>query len=534
MAGSNLEAFGGSAVAKVKRMSLTQQLLIGGAFVAVVGLALFVSRLGGSTSMGILYSDLEPEVAASIVDQLESQGIPYELSDSGRVVWVPRQLVATTRLDMSAAGLPESSGGWSILDEQGITSSAFDQRVGYQRAMEDELAQTIASIDGVASAEIHLVIPEKDLFVADEINASASVLLLMDGSTTVSPEQVQAIVNLVASSVEGLTTDNVTVTDGAGQLLAGGDTDGMSGLEGDNQSRTAKAFERDVQQQIVGLLEAVVGPGRAVVTVEADLDFDAVVITEEKHTEPVNAAGETLPQQETTRNEQYTNPTGADAGSLDIETQILDGAPVEGADGSLYSLNERDVAYALDRVVTSTERAPGNIRRLSVAVVIDDGVVGSEQLPELERVVTAAVGANLARGDSVAVSLLPFDVTLEDQQAAEAAAEEAAAAGGSDLMGLIRTVGSVVVALVVLILGLLMLRKGTRRRIVDSIDLSSLSAAMAAGGAVDPSTGRALGPGARPVPPPATEEDLTALIANQPEDIAVVLRQWLTQPEASR
>ncbi len=535
MPGSSLESFGGGAMSKVKRLSLTQQLMMGGAFIALVGLVLFASRLGGSTSMGILYSDLEPEVAASIVDQLESQGVPYELSDSGRVIWVPRQLVSATRLDMSAAGLPESAGGWSILDNQGITSSAFDQRVGYQRAMEDELAKTIASIDGVASADVHLVIPEKDLFVADDIKSSASVLLLMDGANTVSPEQVQAVVNLVASSVEGLTTANVTVTDGTGQLLAGGDSEGLLGMESANQSRMAKAFEADVQQQIVGLLEAVVGPGRAVVTVEAELDFDAVVITEEKHSEPVNAAGQTLPQQETTRNEQYSNPNGTDAGTLNIETQVLNGVPAQGADGSLYTLNERDVAYALDRVVTSTERAPGNIRRLSVAVVIDDAVADAAQLPELERVVTAAVGADVTRGDSVAVSLLPFEVTPEEEEAAQAeAAAVAAKAGGSDLMSLIRTVGSILVALMVLILGLLMLRKGTRRTIVDSIDVASLPDALGTGDAVDPITGRALGVGERTGSPPATEEELTALIANQPEDIAAVLRQWLTQPEASR
>ena len=157
MAGTSVEAFGGSTVASIRRMNMNQQLLLGGVFVAVVALIFFVSRLGGSTSMGILYLGLEPETAAGVVDELESRGIEYELSDSGRVVWVPRQLVAETRLDMSALGLPDSTDGWSILDEQGITSSEFDQRVGYQRAMEGELASTIAVIDGVVGANVHLV-----------------------------------------------------------------------------------------------------------------------------------------------------------------------------------------------------------------------------------------------------------------------------------------------------------------------------------------------------------------------------------------
>jgi len=279
MAGTSLETFGGNAVSSVRRMNLNQQAMIGAAFVAVIGLVWYVGQMGGSSSMGILYSDLDPNVAAGIVEELDSSGVEYELSDSGRVIWVPRDEVLATRLDMSAAGLPESSGGWSILDNQGITSSEFDQRVGYQRAMEGELASTIAVIDGVSTANVHLVIPEQDLFVGDEIMASASVLLVMDGSEPLAPQQIQAVVNLVASSVEGLTTANVTVTDGAGRLLAGADEDGLAGMEGDNQIPMQSSFESDVESEISDLLSAVVGQGRAVVTVKADLDFDTVITT---------------------------------------------------------------------------------------------------------------------------------------------------------------------------------------------------------------------------------------------------------------
>ncbi len=529
MAGTSLESFGGNAVSSVRKLSLNQQIMLGAAFVGVVGLVWFVGQLGGSTSMGILYSDLEPTVAAGIVDELETRGVPYELSDSGRVILVPRDQVAATRLDMSAAGLPAASGGWSILDDQGITSSEFDQRVGYQRAMEGELASTIAVIDGVSSANVHLVIPEQDLFVGDEIMASASVLLVLDGAEPLAAQQIQAIVNLVASSVEGLTAANVTVTDDAGRLLSGGDADGIIGMEADNQVRMQASFESDVESEISSLLAAVVGEGRAVVTVKANLDFDTVTTTEESFLEPLTAAGATLPQQETTRVEEYNNAQAGDTGVVDIETEILDGAVPENGAGSFYTLTERDVAYALDRVVTSTERAPGTIRNLSVAVVIDETLVTPEQLPELERIVGAAVGVDLVRGDTVAVSLLPFDVSLEEQEEAALAAEEAAAGTGSgDSLGLIRTIGSIIVALVVLVLGVLMLRRGSKRTVVDSLDLSELPT-----GDNDGENGPS-GESSAALPRAATEENLSELIANQPEDIAVVLRQWLTQPEASR
>lgn len=522
MAGTSLEAFGGSTVQSIRRMNMNQQVLLAGVFVAVVALIFFVSRLGGSTSMGILYSGLEPETAAGVVDELESRGIPYELSDSGRVVWVPRQEVSATRLDMSALGLPDSTDGWSILDDQGITSSEFDQRVGYQRAMEGELASTIAVIDGVAGANVHLVIPEQDLFVGDEIMASASVLLQTSAGTPIAPMQVQAIVNLVASSVEGLTADQVTVTDDAGRLLAGGEGDGLASMESDNQIRLRESFESDVEQELAQLLVAVVGPGRAVVTVNADLDFDTVIRTEETYNESTNAAGETLPRSETTRLEEYGDPGDVEAGVVEIEEEILDGPVAEDATGSSYRLDERDVIYALDTVVTSTETAPGAITSLSVAVVIDEAALPAERVAEIENMVSAAIGADAARGDVVAVNLLPFDVSIEDADVAALEAEEvAAAAAPGGMMGMIRLGGTIVIGLVVLILGVLMLRRASRREVIDSIDLDEI-----------PAGALGAGQGAGGIELEKTEDDLLELVANQPDEIAAVLRQWLSEPES--
>ncbi len=533
MAGAGLEVFGGDPVGSVRRMALGQQLMLAGAFVAVAGLVFLVSRMGSSPEMGILYSDLEPQTAAAIVDELESRGVAYELTNGGQVVWVPQDMVANTRLDMSSAGLPNSSDGWSILDSQGITSSEFDQRVGYQRAMEGELASTIAVIDGVSSAKVHLVIPEQDLFVADEVMSSASVLLQMEGSESLSPTQVQAVVNLVASSVEGLASTEVTVTDGSGRLLAGGDVEGLAGMESDNQLRMTASFEGDLERELSALLNAVVGDGRSVVTVSADLDFDAVVTTQEQFSEPVTADGVTLPRAETTRLEQYDNGADAEEGDLDIETEILEGPADEGTARTNYQLDERDVSYALNSIVTSTEKAPGTIRSLSVAVVIDEEVVDAERVAEIETMVSAAVGADEARGDLVAVTLLPFDVSLEEQEElAEAAEAEALAAAAGSPIPLIRTIGSVVIALVVLVFGLMMLRKTSRRKVIDSIDLAELAndERPALGGDADGEDGDETAV-LSAAELESTEDDLFELIANQPDDIAAVLRQWLTQPE---
>ena len=532
MAEAPSDNIAGNAMAALKRLDTTQQAILAGVFVVVVGTIILVGRMGGSTSMGILYSDLEPSAAAAIVDELDSRGIPYELSDSGRVVWVPRQQVATTRLDMSSAGLPNTSEGWSILDNQGITSSEFDQRVGYQRAMEGELALTIAVIEGVESANVHLVIPEQDLFVDDETKASASVLLQTSSESAVAPSQVQAIVNLVASSVEGLTVAEVTVTDDMGRLLAGGDDDQLAGVEADNQTRLLNAFESDIEKEVVALLNAVVGPGRSAVTVAADLDFNRVATTTENFFEPVNGEGATLPLSETTRLEQYGTSAAEEGGELAIETEILFGVDpnADAAGSGGYVLDERDVVYAIDSVKTSTETAPGAIKSMSVAVVIDEAVLPAERVAEITEMVSAAVGATAERGDVIEVSLLPFDISLEEQEAAALAAA-APVPVESDPMELIRTAGAIGMGFLVLLAGVFMLRRASRRKVIESIELEALPTALG-GEDAQLGDGTTAAGELSPVRADATESDLLELVANQPEDIAAVLRQWLSQPES--
>ena len=374
----------------------------------------------------------------------------------------------------------------------------------------------------------------------DVITASASVLVRMEGDATLTPGQVQAIVNLVASAVEGLQASDVTVTDGSGRLLAGGDTEGIAGIESDNQLRMTDAFEADLERRLTQLLAAVVGDGRSVVTVAADLDFDSVQTTQEQFTEPVGTNGATLPRAETTRTEQYDSGTGTEEGVVDIETEILEGPNPEGRDRTNYLLDERDVSYALNSVVTTTQRAPGGIRSLSVSVVIDEAVLEAGRVGEIEAMIGAAVGADPERGDLVAINLLPFDLSLEEQQAAEEEAALAAESGGSGIVPLIRTVGASLLALVVLLMGLRMLRKSSRRRVIDSVELTAgQSAGSGATGDRDEDgrsdRGEAGGPGSesggRPLLTEPQEDDLFELIANQPDDIAAVLRQWLSQPE---
>ena len=540
MAGLGLQAVRSNVTSSVRRMSGPQRLTLGFAFVATVAAMFAVTRLTGGTPMATLYADLEPESAAAVVEQLDADAVPYELLDGGRVIKVPAAQVDSVRLGLSSQGLPDSGEGWSILDKQGITTSEFDQRVGYQRAMEGELARTIGAIDGVEEASVHLVIPKDDLFTGDAVQASASVLLVTKGGQELAPMQVQAIVNLVSSSVEGMTPDQVSVTDQSGRILAApGDSGAVAGLQGDSQLRARRDYENEMETDLESLLSTVVGPGLAQVSVTADLDFDAVQTTSEQY-EPIKGedGSQTLLNQ-TSRQELYRDAAAADAtGVLGVETPGTDatGATTSTttaggtADTSVkYSLDERDADYAMNKVVTTADKAPGQVKQLSVAVLLDETAVDAARVTEIQDLVSAAAGISADRGDTLAVSLLPINEQVRTTiEAANTPAEVEGA--GLDLIGLIRTIGTVIVALVVILFGLKSLKRDGGRKVIDSVPLSELEETLPALSA------GALGQLG------LTEEDeepaelrLQTLIANQPDDVAGVLRSWLSDEElASR
>ncbi len=540
MAGLNLQAVRSSVTGSVTRMNGPQRLTLGFAFVATLAAMFAVTRLTGGTPMATLYADLEPESAAAVVEQLDSQAVPYELLDGGRVIKVPAAQVDSVRLELSSQGLPDSGEGWSILDQQGITTSEFDQRVGYQRAMEGELARTIGAIDGVQEASVHLVIPKDDLFAADDVKASASVLLVTKSDQELAPMQVQAIVNLVSSAVEGMTPDQVSVTDQSGRILAApGDSGAVAGLQGDSQLRARREYESELETDLESLLSTVVGPGLAQVNVTADLDFDSVQTTSEQY-EPIKGedGSQTLLNQ-TSRQELYRDAAAAgETGVLGVETPGTDATgavtstTTAGAgtnDTSVkYSLDEKAADYAMNTVVTTADTAPGQVKQLSVAVLRDETAVDATRVTDIQDLVAAAAGINAERGDTLAVSLLPINEQVRATIEAANTPEEVESSG-LDLIGLIRTIGTVIVALVVILFGLKSLKRDGGRKVIDSVPLSELDDTLPALSAGALGEMGLMEPEEEPV-----ENRLQSLIANQPDDVAGVLRSWLNDEELVR
>src|SRR3712207_235978 len=249
------------------------------AIIGTMALALggfMVFRWAAAPTYAPLFSNLAPADASAIVDQLNSTGVPYEIGAGGGTILVPRDQVYDTRIALSGEGLPSSSdeGGYHLLDGQSISTSQFQEQTSFKRAMEGELESTIEAIDGVDTAVVHLAIPATGVFAEEQAPTTASVLV-DTGATTLAQGQVQAVVNLVSSSIDGLEPDNVTVADSSGRVLTV--TSGGAAGTAQAQSQQVADFETQRTAQVQAILDRVFGPGNATAQVTADLNFDKQV-----------------------------------------------------------------------------------------------------------------------------------------------------------------------------------------------------------------------------------------------------------------
>lgn len=547
MAGFDLAALKERAADLNAGFTKAQKALMAGAVVLVlVGVVAF-TRMAGGQDYATLFADLEPGDAAAVTERLDSDGISYELADGGSTVKVPRDVLYETRLQLSADGIGTGSQeGWSILDGQGITASEFSQRVGYQRALEGELARTIRSIDGVEGATVHLALPKDTAFALDDTEASASVLITTRPGFQIDHMQVQSIVNLVASSVDKLDPDDVTVADSTGRMLSAAGQGTLDGIGTDLNMRQAVAFEEQVRNELTSMLTSVVGPNNAVVRVSAELDFDEAEVTRETYSNPTtDPAGTPLPLQESERNETYTGGAPGTAGILGPE-----GEAGQGTTGATdYSLDESERTNAVNREVESIRRAPGTIERISVAVIIDEDSTTPAMVDQIEALVTAGADIRVDRGDSLAVTRMPFDTSLQDQVAEEMEAADAAAAA-SARNELYRTVALAVVVAIVLLVAWWKMRRAAKRRAALRAELAprpmpAIQSGLTVGeasGLID-ATDEALGADGRAAqldhldgllaatpqlsPSARMATDVAEMIDNQPEEVAQLLRSWL-------
>lgn len=405
-------------------LSIAQKASVAGAVVLTIIAIVLLMSWAGRPDMQIAFTGLDPTDAAAMADQLNEDGIPYSLTDGGRTIKVPEEQIADARIGLASSGLPKGgTNGYELFDDQSFGTTDFTQRVNYRRALEGELSRTLSQMDEVSSARVHIALQQDSLFVEEDEPATAAIILKLN-SGVLSPSKASAVSRLVAGSVEGLDSSNVTITDMAGNLLSGED----GGLNADaNASGNQKAkqnYERQMESSLNQMLAVAFGSGKVVTKVTAEMDFDKTEETSTIYQSPEQATGgQGIITKQSTSTETFEGDggTGATAGTpSNIPAQI---AATGGDSGSSsFESNSTDTDFNVNRTDSITVKAIGTVTKQYVAVMVD-GAVESGQVAQVEDLVKAGAGIDEARGDIVTVESIEFVETVNSGEAEAMAAE---------------------------------------------------------------------------------------------------------------
>jgi flagellar M-ring protein FliF len=384
----------------------------------LIGFFVVIGMQVTAPSMAPLYTELSMEDSNRVVNELESHGIPYELRSDGSTVLIPKDQVTRMRMRLAEAGLPRGGAvGYEIFDKSdALGTTSFVQNVNHLRALEGELSRTIRSLDRVAAARVHLVIPERQLFQRDRQEPSASIVLRVRAN--LETQQVRAIRHLVASAVRGLKPERVSIVDEQGRLLADG-VAGDIGIAPMIDERTA-AYEQRVKEQVQSIISSVVGPGRARVSVTAEMDHTRVQQTTDKFDPESRVVRSTQSREEAAQSSQ-----AAQDGAVSVANQLPGGQQggnaQESATRDSNRKTEEIVNYEISRTTRTEVIEPGRVKRLSVAVVVDGTYTKApnseevtyqprpqEELDRITALVRSAIGFSEGRGDQVEVANLRF------------------------------------------------------------------------------------------------------------------------------
>jgi flagellar M-ring protein FliF len=494
-----------------------------GIAIAVLGMAgyMFVNWISTPT-YSLLYSGLDDTSLADVIEELDRSGITYQLEAGGSRILVPQNDVYRVRAQLASAGVQSGATpqGYELLEDQGLNVSDFRQRIDYQRALEGELAKTLIAMEPISAATVHLVIPDDALFAEDQEPVKASVLI--ESARQLTALEVESITFVVASSVEGLEPTYVTVADASGAVLQAAGDVAAGGTITNRNLRMTRDFEAVLAADVERLLDSAIGTDMATVVVRADLDFDELA-TESETFDPESAV--VIKAQRI--DETFSGSGSPPGGVIGVDGNAPE--PDDTVDNYDYNRTESIEETGIDRTVTRTVRAPGRIRSLSVAVVMDDGTNTGAAVPEVtevERLVTAALGLDATRGDSVAVSSVAFPAAeIADPDAIDPLAAETDVPAADPMMTMLPQIAGGAVLVLVAIALLWMTRRGRRRNEPLMVAEAAPSAlpAPSGGGAVAESAATALA--ARQSQ--ARSADVVGLIEKQPEEIAVLLRSWL-------
>jgi flagellar M-ring protein FliF len=511
--------------------------------VAAVLTAFFLYIAGAITEppKTILFSGLESRDAAAVTGKLDAMAVKYDVKDGGTIL-VPSDQVTKLRMALAQDNLPAAGVGYEIFDKSdAFGTTAFVQNINHLRALEGELARSIQTIEGIESARVHLVIPERQVFSRDDQQPSASVILKTRGR--MDRGQVQAIQHLVAAAVAALSADRVAIVDDRGNLLAGGDDKSGPDALARNQDEDTTNYENSLRQRIEAIVTSVVGAGHVQVQVAADINYNHTQTTSETYDPDSKVVRSTQTV------EQNASNTSAGANAMSVANALPGGAQSGGGDGNkdTSGRTEETTNYEISKKVTTSTVDGGDIKKVSVAVVVDGSGDTATYKPrtaaemtQITALVKSAMGFDQARGDLVQVSNMQF-ARMDQVQGTDAP---------KPLLGLdpgywFKIIEAGILCLTALLIGLFVARPLINR---------VFAAQAGAGGALalantSPVAGALPAPAAEPTAPapalPAPSIDIARIdgqvressirkvgevVEAHPEEALAIIRTWLHQP----
>jgi len=488
-----------------QKIGLVQRVLLVAVVLTFFAVGALLTHWARKPDLKMLYQDLAPEEAAKITEKIGEKGIVYELRAGGTSIYVPKEHVYQLRLDMAKEGLPVGEqGGYKIFDNGKIGVSPFVQSVNLKRALQEELAKSIQMIDGVTHARVHIVSSEQTLFTAEAGKTTASVVLKLKPGYKLSPLNIAAITHLVSGSVEGLSSENVTIIDSEGRLLSGQSGNAIANGAGTVQDYRERV-EQNLEDKVEQLLTTVLGPGRATVKVHAVIDINSISTVTEKY-EPKGVATK----------EEITSGSEIGAGNTSGEGQPA-------ASGSTKKDETIITEYQVGKTVTQQVVLPGEIKSLSVAAIVDlwpadvneaetGGQANQIMDPnDVAELIENALGLNLDGRDSLKV--VPVRIQRQKEQLLD---EESA--GGLDYIAIARQ-GSLGIMAICALLVFRMFSRAKKK-------MQSEAAAKSLPGAAE-STGFL--PGQTTASPMELRRQISSALQTDPERVRQLFTKWIEE-----
>lgn len=378
---------------------------------AIISIAIITSR----PDYVVLFSGLSQEDTQVIEDELRGSGVPYKISEGGGSILVPSSEVYKVRMKLANKGLPEASStvGFEGFDKTDFGTTDFVQKLKYQRALQVELTRTITQLKEVASARVHIVLPKESVFTEQEQPAKASIVLKLRPGARLNESQVSGITHLVASAVENLSKENITVIDTHGNLLS---VPGQDIYLSDTQLKFKRNIEAELQSKVQEMLDKVLGPNKSTVQIAAEIELNTTETSSETYDPDKTVV-------KTEKSTDYSSKGGTTpSGVPGIATNITPNPQIGGNQGE-YKGSDSSTEYEVSKTVQKVLQPPGKIKTISVAVVVDNKIIDGnstswtqQELSDIKNLVKNAVGVDIARGDpEIEVKNIPFDTSLQQE-----------------------------------------------------------------------------------------------------------------------